>query len=315
MKPPQKLVKVNGRKPPVPPARSTPPPPPTPDKKARPKKPPLETARAEEPEEPEEPEELDSSSPTEVLGSSGEVLLSHDEAAEYMGLTLRAFRRRFEAGKYDSARVLRKNKVLFSQAELDRLKYEGDQESALNSVLHLLRTSLETSHRQNREMLAQTLKVTEEQNRTFISQRQTDVTRISELEAKLSESFKLREEAAAEVHRRELERMKYEKSEKRIDAAWDKLLEWGPLLAEQMAGAQQFRKLVEKFTPQQVEALLDPGIGFFTDEQRAQLQFVLNKWRETSAKRAKVEQKTEPKTEQPEKTANGKSSQEKVEPS
>lgn len=237
-------------------------------------------------------------------GDDSDRLLGHEEAAAYLGMTERMFRRRLEAGKWDPARVVKGNRVYYSAEGLDQCQREVDSSSAMVSLLNTYRVSLETAHRQLRELFSQTSSTQQQTIDLLLNQRRNDQERIDKLEAKLFEAIEIRERAASEVHVRELQRAQFERAEKRKDEAFAQLKDWGPVLLEQLAGTRLVKRMLEKIDPAKLQALVDPETSFLSEEERAYLKQALEKF---AAAKKKEPAKHDTKPDEKEPMANGKS--------
>jgi hypothetical protein len=201
--------------------------------------------------------------------------LERHEAAEFLGVALPQF------AKYENQKVIKKTlhprtrRPCYDRRELEAFATSPRDDEGANAprgellrALGILRDAAEGAYKQSREM--RTVEIGG--MRMLLEAYRLEVanlrTRAGELETKLNASVDEREKATQAVHEREIMRMQYLAAEKRKEEAWTRVLEWGPVLAEQISGTHIVKRLIESIGPEQFEAMTDEAVAFFTPKQR-----------------------------------------------
>lgn len=217
-------------------------------------------------------DDIDDAKPHELVDKS--------EAARLLKCSIRQVQRFAANGKLSSTTQGKGNPTKFLKSEVLELKEERDDSVEMSDDMTLLvnemRKGLEIANRHVNNLLQNVVEPLKLHNDALNAEMSAIRARYDALLDRHLGSLDKWEESTKAVHEREIASFTVKENEKRKSEAWtfatQTLL---PRLLSQFAGTQVVQDLIGSFSDEQLEALLNPELGFLNTEQREKLEHVL----------------------------------------
>jgi hypothetical protein len=212
------------------------------------------------------------------------------DAAAVLGMAFTTWRRKEQEGNFQRYKL--NGRIVYDRQEMEAFASLNEPSGEMGAVVTVLLAHQKEQNKHTIELVKASTdaqktnaEVVKANSDTLRLENDALRTRIGALEEKYLGAVDKWEQAQQHLHERELERLKAEKSEKRKDRAFETMMALGPVLSEQILGTHTIGKLLKSLTEEQIIALTDDTISFFSAEQKEKLKFALAKFREGEKKK------------------------------